>query len=52
MARAEKSYEKEQANQVRTEMKSLMRLNHINMMKLYAYNLNCMYPEKSGKPLA
>jgi len=52
MARAEKSYEKEQANQVRTEIKSLMRLNHINVMKLYAYNLNCMYPEKSGKPLA
>jgi len=51
MTRAEKCYEKEQANQVRTEIKSLMRLNHANVMKLYAYNLNCLYPEKSGAKL-
>jgi len=51
MTRAEKCYEKEQANQVRTEIKSLMRLNHVNVMKLYAYNLNCLYPEKSGAML-
>jgi len=51
MTRADKSYEKEQANQVRTEIKSLMRLNHVNVMKLYAYNLNCKYPEKSGAML-
>jgi len=51
MTRAEKTYEKEQANQVRTEIKSLMRLNHVNVMKLYAYNLNCLYPEKSGAEL-
>merc|ERR1719427_1104554 len=52
MARAEKNWEKEQAQQVRTEIKSLMRINHPNVMKLYAYNLNCKYPEKSGKSLS
>jgi len=52
MARAEKNWEKEQAQQVRTEIKSLMRINHPNVMKLYAYNLNCKYPEKSGKTLS
>lgn len=51
MTRAEKSYEKEQANQVRTEIKSLMRINNINVIKLYAYNLNCMYPAKTGSDL-
>jgi len=51
MTRAEKNYEKEQAQQVRTEIKSLMRINHVNVMKLYAYNLNCLYPEKSGATL-
>jgi serine/threonine protein kinase len=52
MARAEKNWEKEQAQQVRTEIKSLMRINHPNVMKLYAYNLNCKYPEKSGQSLS
>jgi len=51
MTRVEKSYEKEQAQQVRTEIKSLMRVNHVNVMKLYAYNLNCLYPEKNGAKL-
>jgi len=52
MPRAEKSGEKEQAKQVSTEIKSLIRLNHPNVMKLYAYNLNCKYPEKSGIKLS
>merc|ERR1719317_321091 len=52
MSRADKSWEKEQADQVRTEIKSLIRLNHPNVMKLYAYNLNCKYPEKSGIKLS
>jgi len=51
MARADKNWEKEQASQVRTEIKSLMRINHPNVMKLYAYNLNCKYPEKTGAKL-
>lgn len=51
MTRAEKSWEKEQAEQVRTEIKSLIRINHANVMKLYAYNLNCKYPEKTGQEL-
>lgn len=48
MTRAKKTWEREQAQQVRTEIKSLMRINHPNVMKLYAYNLNCKYPDKSG----
>jgi len=51
MARADKNWEKEQASQVKTEIKSLMRINHANVMKLYAYNLNCKYPEKTGEKL-
>jgi len=51
MARADKNWEREQASQVRTEIKSLMRINHPNVMKLYAYNLNCKYPEKTGANL-
>jgi len=52
MIRARKTWENEQAKQVRTEIKSLMRINHPNVMKLYAYNLNCKYPEKTGAKLA
>jgi len=51
MARAGKNWEKEQAQQVRTEIKSLMRISHPNVLKLYAYNLNCKYPEKTGAKL-
>jgi len=51
MARANKTWEKEQAQQVKTEIKSLMRINHPNVLKLYAYNLNCYYPEKTGGKL-
>merc|ERR1719464_1713847 len=52
MTRAEKSWEKEQAEQVRTEIKSLIRVSSPHVMKLFAYNLNCKYPEKSGKTLS
>jgi len=51
MLRANKFGEKKQAQHVRAEIKSLMRINHPNVMKLYAYNLNCQYPEKSGARL-
>jgi len=51
MTRADRSWEKEQAEQVRTEIKSLIRINNKHVMKLFAYNLNCKYPEKSGKEL-
>jgi len=52
LMRAKKTGEKEQAQRVRAEIKSLMRINHPNVMKLFAYNLNCKYPEKSGARLA
>lgn len=51
MTRAEKAWEKEQAEQVRTEIKSLIRVNNPHVMKLFAYNLNCKYPEKNGNTL-
>jgi len=48
MSRADKSWEKEQAEQVRTEIKSMITIKSKNVMKLFAYNLNCKYPEKNG----
>jgi len=51
MSRADKSWEKEQAEQVRTEIKSMISIKSKNVMKLFAYNLNCKYPEKNGKTL-
>jgi len=51
MSRADKSWEKEQAAQVRTEIKSMIKIKSKNVMKLFAYNLNCKYPEKNGNTL-
>jgi len=51
MTRAGKSWEAEQADQVKTEIKSMIRIKSPNVMKLYAYNLNCQYPTKDGNPL-
>jgi len=48
MSRADKSWEKEQAEQVRTEIKSMISIKSKHVMKLFAYNLNCKYPEKNG----
>merc|ERR1719204_599801 len=51
MTRADRSWEREQADQVRTEIKSMIRINSDHVMKLYAYNLNAKYPEKNGNTL-
>jgi len=51
MSRADKTWEKEQADQVRTEIKSMIKVKSEYVMKLYAYNLNCKYPEKSGNSI-
>jgi len=51
MSRADKSWEKEQADQVRTEIKSMIKIKSKHVMKLFAYNLNCKYPEKNGNTL-
>jgi len=48
MARADKSWEDEQADQVKTEIKSMVKIKSPNVMKLFAYILNCKYPEKTG----
>jgi len=52
MTRADSTWAHEQAEQVRTEIKSLTQIRHENVMKLYAYNLNAKYPDKSGKNIA
>jgi len=51
MSRADKSWEKEQADQVRTEIKSMIKIKSEYVMKLFAYNLNCKYPEKNGNTI-
>jgi len=51
MMKADKQFLKEQGKQVHTEIKSMIRINHPHVMKLYAYDLHCKYPEKSGKKL-
>lgn len=52
MARAEDAWAADQAEQVRTEIKSLTQVRHEHVMKLYAYNLNAKYPEKNGKEIS
>merc|ERR1719186_562820 len=49
--RADKQFLKEQGKQVHTEIKSMIRIDNPHVMKLYAYNLHCKYPEKDGKTL-
>jgi len=51
MARADKTWEKEQASQVRTEIKSMIQVKSEYVMKLFAYNLNCKYPVKTGEDI-
>jgi len=51
MTRAKTNWEAEQANQVRTEIKSMIRISSPHVMNLYAYNLNCKYPKKDGSDL-
>jgi len=48
MSRADKTWEKEQAEHVKTEIKSMIKIKSKYVMKLFAYNLNCKYPEKNG----
>lgn len=48
MNRATDQWALEQAEQVRTEIKSLTQVRHENVMKLYAYNLSAKYPLKDG----
>jgi len=52
MARAEQAWEQEQASQVRTEIKSMIKIKSEYVMKLYAYNLNAKYPQKDGTHLS
>jgi len=48
MNRANDQWALEQAEQVRTEIKSLTKIRHENVMKLYAYNLSAKYPLDDG----
>lgn len=42
---------KDQAHRVRTEIQSMVKVNNPHVMKLLAYDLQCGYPDKSGKTL-
>lgn len=48
MNRATDKWALEQAEQVRTEIKSLTQIRHEHVMKLYAYNLSAKYPLNDG----
>jgi len=48
MNRATDQWALEQAEQVRTEIKSLTQIRHDHVMKLYAYNLSAKYPLNEG----
>jgi len=48
MNRATDQWALEQAEQVRTEIKSLTQIRHEHVMKLYAYNLSAKYPLNEG----
>jgi len=51
MAKADQSWAEEQTKQVVTEIESLKRIRHPNVMKLYAYNLSAKYPKKNNEKL-
>lgn len=50
MRKAEESerWAREQAQQVATEINALKAVDNKNVLKLFAYNLKCEYPEKNG----
>merc|ERR550532_3710607 len=41
-----------QATQIATEINCLIKCNHPNILKLYAYRASCEYPEKDGGSLS
>merc|ERR1719233_1135962 len=41
----------DQAKRVRTEIQSMVQVNSPHVMKLLAYDLQCAYPDKTGKTL-
>jgi len=51
LQKADVKFLNSQAKKVRAEIISMMRVNSPYVVKLYAYNLMCKYPEKSGKTL-
>jgi len=42
---------RDQAHRVRIEIQSMVQVDNPHVMKLFAYNLQCKYPDKSGKTL-
>jgi len=51
MRKADESerWARDQAQQVATEINALKAVDNKNVLKLFAYNLKCEYPDKSGK---
>jgi len=48
MSRSENSWKKEQERQVQTEIASMVKIQSENVMRIFAYNLNCKYPASDG----
>eukprot|EP01084_Bolivina_argentea_P002212 4089_1 len=46
IAKADKSWIKQQTKQIETEIKALQKIKHPHTIKLYAFNLNAKYPTK------
>lgn len=46
--KASESWQETQTRQVRTEIEALKQIQHPNILRLLAYNLNARYPERNG----
>merc|ERR1719204_945081 len=42
------AWAQDQAQMVATEINALQKISHPNVLKLFAYNLKCAYPQKDG----
>jgi len=51
LLKSDVKYLREQVQRVRVEIQSMVQVNNPHVLKLFAYNLQCNYPEKSGKTL-
>lgn len=51
LLRSDMKFLRDQAQRVRVEIQSMVQVNNPHVLKLFAYNLQCKYPDKSGKTL-
>merc|ERR1719317_667975 len=48
LKRESREWAEEQAQLVRTEIKCLVDIRHVNVMRIHAYNLHAKYPLSDG----